>query len=100
MPAWTGETKPMASSTRSALSTFSVPGIGWNLASTSAMWASVTRPSTPTNFVAVTPKMRSEPSSCDDEVLSFSGQFGQVESLSSFSGGRGMISSWVTERAP
>ena len=40
------------------------------------------------------------PSSCDDEVRSFSGQSGQVSALFSCSGGCGMISSWVTEAAP
>ena len=36
----------------------------------------------------------------EDEVRIFIGQFGQVSALFSFSGGAGMISIWVTERAP
>jgi hypothetical protein len=47
-----------------------------------------------------TAKSRSAPSSWLEEVRSFSGQFGQVSALFSFSGGLGMISSWVTDSAP
>ena len=48
----------------------------------------------------MTAKSRSTPSSCEDEVLSFIGQSGQVSSLFSLSGGRWRISIWVTEAAP
>ena len=49
---------------------------------------------------SATAQSRSQPSSCDDEVRSFSGQSGQVSALFSCSGGCGMISSWVTDAAP
>ena len=48
----------------------------------------------------VTANSRSAPSSWLDDVRSFSGQLGQVSSLSSRFGGIGMISSWVTLSAP
>ena len=47
---------------------------------------------------SATAKSRSAPSACDDEVRIFMGQFGQVSSLFSFSGGFGMISICVTEK--
>ena len=50
--------------------------------------------------MVATLKSRIAPSSWLDEVRSLSGQWGQVSALFSFSGGVGMISSWVTETAP
>src|SRR3546814_5363674 len=43
---------------------------------------------------------RSQTSSYEDGVRSFSGQSGQFSVLFSFAGGLGMISSWVTDAAP
>jgi hypothetical protein len=57
------------------------------------------RPFEPTARLVSTAKSRAQPSSCEEEVRSFSGQSGQVSALFSFSGGFGMISSWVTTRA-
>ena len=52
MPSCTGPRKPMASSTRSALSANSVPAIGFILSSTRTQWSSLTRAvSSPVNFV-------------------------------------------------
>ena len=82
MPSCTGCTKPMASSTRSALRSNSVPGIGLNLSSTRTQSSFCTWPFSPVNFCVITAKSRSAPSSWLDEVRSFSGQFGQVRSLS------------------
>ena len=90
----------MASSTRSALSTNSVPGIGWNFASARAQCSSLTLPSSPSKRTVATAKSRATPSSCDELVRIFIGQFGQVSALFSFSGGAGMISIWVTLSAP
>ena len=100
MPSCTGWTKPMASSTRSALSSNSVPAIGLNLSSPRTHLSVFTWPCSPMNSCVSTAKSRSAPSSWLDEVRILKGQFGQVSSLFSFSGGRGMISSWVTESAP
>ena len=75
----------MARSTRSAFSSNSVPGIGLKLASARTQCSRFTRPSRPEKCVVSTENSRSAPSSWLDEVRSFSGQFGQVRSLSSFS---------------
>ena len=64
-----------------------VPGIGCILASTRTQCSFFTTPFSPENFCVTTEKSRSAPSWWLDEVRSFSGQFGQVSSLSSFSGG-------------
>jgi hypothetical protein len=56
--------------------------------------------SRPRTCVVITAKSRAAPSSWLDEVRSFSGQFGQVSSLFSCSGGCGMISKLVTDSAP
>ena len=90
----------MASSTRSASSSNSVPGIGWNLASARAQCSFFTWPFSPVNFVVSTAKSRVTPSSWLDEVRSFSGHSGQVSGLFSCSGGCGMISKLVTDMAP
>ena len=90
----------MASSTRSASSSNSVPGIGWNLASARAQCSFFTWPFSPVNFVVSTAKSRVTPSSWLDEVRSFSGHSGQVSGLFSCSGGCGMISKLVTDLAP
>ena len=47
-----------------------------------------------------TDQSRSQPSCCEEEVRSLSGQSGHTSALFSFTGGWGMISSWVTEAAP
>ena len=57
-------------------------------------------PFLPSARLVSTAQSRSPPSSCEDEVRSFSGQSGQVSALFSCAGGWGMISSWVTEAAP
>ena len=90
----------MASSTRSALISNSVPGTGWILPSTRTQCSVSTRPFSPENFCVITAKSRSAPSSWLEEVRSFIGQSGQVSSLFSFAGGCGMISKLVTESAP
>jgi hypothetical protein len=107
-PSLRAPVKPIASKTRSAFRSNSVPGIGRMIirpstsgtASERAQRTPVTRPFSPTNSVVTTEKSRSAPSSWLDEVRSFSGQFGQVSALFSRSGGCGMISNWVTESAP
>ena len=71
-----------------------------NLASTRTQCSVVTRPFSPENFVVITAKSRSTPSSWLDEVRSFIGHCGQVSGLFSFSGGCGMISKLVTDSAP
>ena len=100
MPSCTGCTKPIASSTRSALISNSVPGIGWNFASARAQCSVFTWPFAPENLVVSTAKSRSTPSSWLDEVRSLSGHSGQVSGLFSCSGGFGMISKLVTDSAP
>ena len=90
----------MARSTRSAFSSNSVPSIGFILSSTSMQWSAFTRPSSPENCWVITEKSRGTPSSWLDEVRYLSGQSGQVSPLSGWSGGRGRISSWVTDSAP
>ena len=101
MPSCTGETKPIASNTRSALRSNSVPGIAWNLPSTRTQRSFFTVPlPSPVNSTVLTAKSRSAPSSWLDEVRILSGHSGQVSSLFSFSGGFGMISSCVTDSAP
>ncbi len=82
------------------MSSNSVPGIGWNFASTRAQCSVFTWPFSPENFVVSTAKSRSTPSSWLDEVRSFSGHSGQVSGLFSCSGGFGMISKLVTDSAP
>ena len=89
MPSCTGCTKPMASSTSSASSSNSLPGTGLNLSSTCTQWSFLTCPLAPEKRVVITAKSRSAPSSWLDEVRSFSGQFGQVSTLFSCSGGAG-----------
>ena len=99
-PSCTGCTKPMASSTRSAAISNSLPGIGLILSSTRMQCSFCTAPFVPEKCVVVTAKSRSAPSSWLDEVRNFSGQFGQVSALFSCSGGSGMISKLVTDSAP
>ena len=62
--------------------------------------SAVIAPSLPIARLVITAKSRWTPSSCDEEVRIFSGQFGQTSALFSFSGGAGMISSCTTEAAP
>ncbi len=78
----TGETKPMANSTRSALSSNSEPGTSimriWPLSSLTHSTRQATRvvtlPSRPSKRLVDTAQSRSQPSSCDEEVRSLSGQ--------------------------
>src|SRR5262249_62002044 len=56
--------------------------------------------SEPRKRLVATLKSRAAPSAWLDEVLSLSGQCGQVRALFSFSGGCDRISSCVTETAP
>ena len=60
----------------------------------------VTSPFSPITSLVRIDQSRSTPSSWLEEVRSFIGQSGQVSALSSFSGGLGMISIWVTLFAP
>ena len=99
----------MASSTRSALSSNSLPATSCichaavgALHPLDAHALERGRPCRPCRRRAWSaPRSRARtPSSCEDEVRSFSGQSGQVSALFSRSGGCGMISSWVTEAAP
>ena len=92
--------KPIASSTRSAGISNSVPAMGCIFSSIRVTTSFFTLPLAPSNFVVITAKSRSAPSSCEDEVRNFSGQFGQLIALFSFSGGFGMISSCTTDKAP
>ncbi|CFP61270.1 Uncharacterised protein [Bordetella pertussis] len=105
----TGETKPMASRTRSAGISNSESSISrifiWPVASslnhsTRTPTSFSTWPSLPANALVATDQSRSQPSSCEDEVRSLSGQYGQTMGLSSHSGGWGSSSNCVTEAAP
>src|SRR5690606_4249504 len=105
----TGDTNPMASSTRSALISNSEPSTSrifiWPVASslnhsTRAPTSASTLPLLPLSSLVVTAQSRSQPSSCEDEVRSFRGQYGHTSGLSSDSGGWGISSNWVTEAAP
>src|SRR4030067_1815704 len=98
----------MASSTRSALRLNSLPVISlifhWPFSSCfqsrrTALRA-VTLPSLPVRLLVLTAQSRVQPSSCELEVRSLFGQFGQVSGLFFFSGGLGNSSNWVTEAAP
>src|SRR3970040_771705 len=98
----------MASSTRSALRLNSLSAISlifhWPLSSCfqsrrTALRA-VSLPSLPVRLLVATAQSRAQHSSCEREVGSLFGQFGQVSGLFSFSGGFGNNSNWVTEAAP
>ena len=67
----TGETKPIASSTRSAFKVNSVPSIGFIFSSMRAHLRPVTTPFSPSKATVVTAKSRSAPSSWLEEVRSF-----------------------------
>ena len=82
------------------MSSNSEPGISFIAASTRTQWSFFTWPFSPENDLVSTENSRSAPSMCDDEVRSFNGQFGQVRSLFSFSGGFGITSSCSTDSAP
>ena len=98
----------MASSTRSAFRSNSLPATSRISMRPSAPFTHSTRaqtsasiaPAAPIARLVTTAKSRVAPSSCEVEVRSFSGQSGQVSALFSFTGGCGMISSCVTEAAP
>src|SRR5205085_4602841 len=99
----TGLTNPIASSTRSALYSFSVPAISLNLPSlnsTCTVFKPVTLPFSPVNSLVAMANSRSQPSSCEEELRSLYGQYGQVSSLFSCSGGVGISSNCVTLFAP
>ncbi len=93
----------MASSTRSAGQSFSVPATSVSLPSLNAtctVLSALTLPFSPTNSLVEMANSRAAPSSWLDEVRSLIGQYGQVIGLSSCSGGIGMTSNWVTLLAP
>ena len=91
----------MAMKARSALMMNSVPGIGLRRSSTWQHFTPVSTPSSsPTNSSVPTWNSRTAPSACEEEVRIFVAQKGQTASLSSFSGGCGRMSSWVTFTAP
>ncbi len=101
--AGTGATKPMASSTRSALSVCSEPATSCILPSfhsTRTVFRPVTLPPSPISSLVEIANSRSQPSSCEDEVRSLIGQYGQVMGRFSSSGGWGISSNWVTLAAP
>ena len=60
----------------------------------------VTLPSLPSKRLVATAKSRCAPSSCEVEVRSLIGQYGQVRGLSSCSGGCGRSSKFTTDFAP
>ncbi len=99
----TGLTKPIASSTRSALTTCSLPGTSTILPSfhsTRTVCTPLTRPRSPRKALVAIANSRWQPSSWLDELRSLVGQYGQVSGLSSCSGGIGSSSNWVTLAAP
>ena len=59
-----------------------------------------TLPPLPSKRLVATAQSRSQPSSCEDEVRSLVGQYGQTSGLFSCSGGCGISSNWATEAAP
>src|SRR3970040_676537 len=100
----------MASSTRSALRLNSLPVTSlifhWPFSSCFQSRRTALRavtlpslPSLPVRLLVATAQSRVQPSSCELEVRSLFGQFGQVSGLFSFSGGFGHKSKWVTEVA-
>ena len=93
----------MASSTRSAGHSFSVPGTSVSLPSlnwTCAVRSALTLPLSPTNSLVETANSRAAPSSWLDEVRSLIGQYGHTSGLFSCSGGMGITSNCVTLLAP
>ena len=107
-PSCTGPRKPIASSTRSAFISNSVPGISTIFICPSASFCHSTRAATsfstlpflPSKRLVATAQSRSQPSSCDDDVRSLIGQYGQTSGLFSCSGGCGSSSNCVTDFAP
>src|SRR6185437_10510164 len=99
-----GETKPIASSTRSAWISNSLPGSSLILPSfhssrTAVRLRTLFLPSSLKHLVA-TAQSRWQPSSCELEVRKRSGQYGQVSGLFSCAGGCGSSSNWVIAAAP
>src|SRR3981081_2072864 len=93
----------MANNTRSALSANSLFGTSCSLPSlnsTRLATSVLTFPSSPLNALVCTDQSRSHPSSCEDEVRSFIGQYGHTNGLFSCSGGCGSNSNCVTDNAP
>ena len=98
----TGETKPIASSTRSAFMSNSEPGTSCIFPSFHSRRAATSfsiLPFLPSRRLVATAQSRLAPSSCEDEVRSRSGQYGHTGFLSR-SGGIGRSSNWVTDVAP
>ena len=99
----TGETKPIASSTRSAGISNSEPGTSTGLplvqSSFARAFSALTLPPSPTNALVAIDQSRFAPSSCEEEVRSRVGQYGHT-GLRSRSGGIGSSSNWVTDFAP
>src|SRR6185436_13798777 len=98
----TGETKPIASRTRSAGMSNSDPAISIDLPafhSRRTAFSAFTLPPSPTSDLVAMDQSRSTPSSCEDEVRRRVGQYGQT-GLRSTSGGIGNNSKFVTEAAP
>ena len=99
----TGLTNPIANNTRSAFNSNSVPGISTILRpchSTRMARSVSTLPSRPTNSLVAIDQSRLQPSSCELEVRSFIGQLGQVSGRFSCTGGLGITSICVTDKAP
>src|ERR1017187_7197296 len=98
-----GWVNPMARSTRSALTSNSLPGISLGLPSFHSRrtaFRPVSLPFLPTNSLVATDQSRSQPSSWEEELRNLFGQKGQVRGLFSRSGGFGSSSNWVTLTAP
>ena len=104
----TGPVKPIASSTRSALIANSLPGTSTIFIAPSASFCHSTRAAIelvdlavrPSKRLVATAQSREQPSSCDDDVRSLIGQYGQVSGLFSCSGGCGSSSNCVIDAAP
>ena len=100
MPSRTGETKPIASSTRSALSVNSLPGDRLHLLVGAHAFEAGDDAVLAAKGAGHHREIALGAFSWLDEVRSFSGQFGQVIILSSALGGIARISSCVTLSAP
>jgi hypothetical protein len=91
----TGDTKPIANNTKSALMVNSVPATSTifpSSHSTLAPFKATTLPFSPISAFVVIDQSRFAPSSCELEVRILSGQFGHTSSLFSCIGGCGINS--------
>src|SRR5207245_11712466 len=89
--------------TSSALSSNSLPGTSSSVPSfqsTLQATSALTLPPWPRNALVCTAQSRSQPSSCDVEVRSLIGQYGQTSGLFSCSGGCGNNSNCTIDVAP